>query len=65
MSSPASALGFRDVLRSPEVKRLWMAQIVSVFGDFLAIFAIFSIVTFQLHGTAMQVSMILAAYLTP
>ena len=65
MSSPASALGFRDVLRSPEVKRLWMAQIVSVFGDFLAIFAIFSIVTFQLHGTAMQVSMIMAAYLTP
>ncbi|MEO8369022.1 MAG: MFS transporter [Candidatus Solibacter sp.] len=65
MSSAASALGFREVLRSPEVKRLWIAQIVSIFGDFLAIFAVFSVVTFQLHGTATQVSMIMAAYLTP
>jgi len=65
MSSAASALGFREVLQSPEVKRLWIAQIVSIFGDFLAIFAVFSVVTFQLHGTATQVSMIMAAYLTP
>jgi len=33
MSSPASVLGFRDVLRTPAVKRLWIAQIVSIFGD--------------------------------
>ena len=65
MSSAASTLGFREVLQSPEVKRLWLAQIVSIFGDFLAIFAVFSVVTFQLHGTATQVSMIMAAYLTP
>jgi MFS family permease len=65
MSSPASILGFRDVLKNPSVKRLWIAQIVSIFGDFLAIFAVFSVVTFQLHGTPTQVSMILAAYLAP
>ena len=65
MSSPASILGFRDVLKNPSVKRLWTAQIVSIFGDFLAIFAVFSVVTFQLHGTPTQVSMILAAYLAP
>jgi DHA3 family macrolide efflux protein-like MFS transporter len=65
MSSPASTLGFRDVLKNPSVKRLWIAQIVSIFGDFLAIFAVFSVVTFQLHGTPTQVSMILAAYLAP
>ena len=51
MSSPLSSLGFRDVLKSPEVKRLWTAQVVSIFGDFLAVFAVFSVVTFQLHGT--------------
>jgi DHA3 family macrolide efflux protein-like MFS transporter len=34
-------------------------------GDFLAVFAVFSLVTFQLHGTATQVSMILVAYLLP
>jgi DHA3 family macrolide efflux protein-like MFS transporter len=65
MASPASTLGFRDVLKSPAVKRIWLAQIVSIFGDFLAIFAIFSVVTFQLHGTPMQVSMILISFLTP
>ncbi len=65
MASPTSTLGFREVLRTPAVKRLWIAQIVSIFGDFLAIFAIFSVVTFQLHGTATQVSMILVAFMTP
>ena len=65
MASPTSTLGFRDVLKTPAVKRLWIAQIVSIFGDFLAVFAVFSVVTFQLHGTATQVSMIMAAYLAP
>ncbi|HTT65258.1 MAG TPA: MFS transporter [Bryobacteraceae bacterium] len=47
------------------VRRLWLAQLVSIFGDFLAIFAVFSLVTFQLHGTPTQVTMILVAYLLP
>jgi DHA3 family macrolide efflux protein-like MFS transporter len=63
--SPASQLSFRDVLRMRSVRRLWLAQSVSIFGDFLAVFAVFSLVTFQLHGTATQVSMILVAYLLP
>jgi MFS transporter, DHA3 family, macrolide efflux protein len=47
------------------VRRLWIAQIVSIFGDFLAIFAIFSVVTFELHGTETQVAFILVSFLTP
>ncbi|MBZ5581211.1 MAG: MFS transporter [Acidobacteriia bacterium] len=58
-------LSFREVLRIHAVRRLWLAQLVSIFGDFLAIFAVFSVVTFQLHGTPTQVSMILVAYLLP
>ena len=65
MASPTSTLGFREVLRTPAVKRLWFAQVISIFGDFLAIFAIFSLVTFELHGTPTQVSMIMAAFLAP
>ncbi len=65
MATPASVLGFRDVLRIRAVRRLWFAQIVSVFGDFLAIFAVFAVVTFQLHGTPTQVAMILVAYMLP
>ena len=61
----APQLSFGDVLRIREVRRLWIAQIVSVFGDFLAVFAVFSVVTFQLHGTPTQVSMILVAYMLP
>lgn len=58
-------MGFREVLRIKSMQRLWAAQIVSIFGDFLAIFAVFSVVTFRLHGTATQVSMILVAYFIP
>jgi MFS family permease len=65
MASPTSTLGFGDVLKTPAVKRLWIAQLVSVFGDFLAIFAVFSVVTFQLHGTPTQVTGILVAFLVP
>ena len=67
MASPASTstLTFGDVLRTPAVKRLWIAQLVSVFGDFLAIFAVISVVTFKFHGTPVQVSMILVAFLVP
>ena len=65
MASPAPHLTFRDVLKLPDIRRLWMAQLVSIFGDFLAVFAVFSIVTFDLHGTPFQVAMILVAYFTP
>jgi len=65
MASPAPHLTFRDVLKIPSVRRLWLAQLVSIFGDFLAIFAVFGLVTFQLHGTPTQVTMILVAYMLP
>jgi DHA3 family macrolide efflux protein-like MFS transporter len=65
MASPTAKLSFREVLAIPSVRRLWIAQLVSVFGDFLAIFAVFSVVTFELHGTATQVSLILVSYLLP
>jgi MFS family permease len=47
------------------VRRLWIAQIVSVFGDFLAVFAIIAVVTFKLHGTATQVAMVLVSFMAP
>jgi DHA3 family macrolide efflux protein-like MFS transporter len=44
---------------------LWIAQLVSVFGDFLAVYAIFSIVSFQMHASATEVSLVLVFYLLP
>ena len=65
MAAAVEQLGFRDVMKLVPVRRLWMAQVVSVFGDFLAIFAVFSIVSFRMHAPAEQVSLILVAYFLP
>src|ERR1700759_5303391 len=65
MSTPATPLSFSEVLRLRPVRRLWIAQIVSVFGDFLAVFAIIAEATFQLHATATQVAMILISFMAP
>src|SRR5260370_664013 len=54
-------LSMGDVMRIPMMRRLWYAQVVSVFGDFLALFAVISILTFKLHATAA----FMAAYLGP
>jgi MFS transporter, DHA3 family, macrolide efflux protein len=65
MATPGTPLSFSDVLRLRPVRRLWIAQIVSVFGDFLAVFAIIAVVTFKLHGTATQVAMVLVSFMAP
>ncbi len=65
MTTSPTPLSFRDALQIPAVKRLWIAQIVSVFGDLLAIFAVIAYVTFNLHGTPVQISLILVSFLTP
>jgi MFS family permease len=54
-----------DVMRIPMMRRLWYAQVVSVFGDFLALFAVISILTFRLHATAQQVTGVQIAYMLP
>jgi DHA3 family macrolide efflux protein-like MFS transporter len=53
------------VLRVATMRRLWYAQIVSVFGDFLALFAVITVMTFRLHATPQQVTGIQIAYLLP
>ena len=66
MATPSTpVLSFREVLKIRGLRRLWAGQIVSVFGDFLAIFAIFSIISFRMHGTATQVTLVLISYFVP
>jgi MFS family permease len=47
------------------MRRLWYAQIVSVFGEFLALFAVITVMTFRLHATPQQVTGLNIAYLLP
>ncbi len=68
MTTTASApapLTFREVLRVDQMRRVWYAQIVSLLGDFLALFAVISVVSFRLHGTPAQVTGVQIAYMLP
>jgi MFS transporter, DHA3 family, macrolide efflux protein len=58
-------LSMREVLRITTMRRLWYAQIVSNFGDFLALFAVIGFLTFKIHATAQQVTGIQISYQLP
>src|ERR1700738_3652163 len=63
--APPKPLGMGEVLRISMLRRLWYAQIISVFGDFLALFAVIGILTFKLHATAQQITGVQIAYMLP
>jgi hypothetical protein len=37
-----------DVMRIPMMRRLWYSQVISVFGDFLPLFAVITLMFFAL-----------------
>ncbi len=53
------------VLRIAPMRRLWYAQIVSTFGDFIALFAVINYMTFTLHANAQQITGVQIAYMLP
>lgn len=65
MSEAPRQMTIREVLQLKPMRRLWLAQVVSVFGDFLAIFAVLSYVSFNLHASASQVTGISVAFMIP
>ena len=46
-------------------RRLWLAQTVSVLGDFLALFAVQVAIVFRMHGSARDVAGVFIALLAP
>lgn len=62
MSSPVT---FGQVLRNRQFLLLWIAQLISSFGDWLAILAIFSMVTFRWKGTANDMAWVFASFVAP
>jgi len=62
---PPEPLSMTAVLRIPTMRRLWYAQLVSTFGDFLALFAVISVLTFRIHATPQQVTGVQIAYTLP
>jgi DHA3 family macrolide efflux protein-like MFS transporter len=61
----SAPMTFRDVLRIDVMRRVWYAQIVSLFGDFLALFAVIAVVSFAMHGTPRQIVGVQIAYMLP
>jgi DHA3 family macrolide efflux protein-like MFS transporter len=58
-------MSFADVLRIDVMRRVWYAQIVSIFGDFLALFAVIAVVSFAMRGTPNQIIGVQIAYMLP
>ena len=56
---------FREVLGLTVMRRVWYAQLVSLLGDFLALFAVISVVAYRMHGTPQQVTGVQIAYMLP
>jgi MFS family permease len=59
------ALSLREVLKISGFKRLWFAQVVSILGDFLAVFGVINLITFKWHGTPLQVTNVMIAFIIP
>jgi DHA3 family macrolide efflux protein-like MFS transporter len=63
--TPPAMLSMRDVLAQKQFRRLWLGQLVSIFGDFVAIFAVQVAITFRMHGSAEDVTGVMVAYMAP
>src|SRR6185503_2074870 len=63
--APPVPMTFREVLGLTVMRRVWFAQVISLVGDFLAVFAVISVVTYRMHGTPAQVTGVQIAYMLP
>jgi MFS transporter, DHA3 family, macrolide efflux protein len=64
-AQPPVPLSFRDVLGITVMRRVFYAQVVSLFGDFLALFAVIAVVSFRMHGTPAQLTGLQISYMLP
>jgi len=58
-------MSFADVLRIDVMRRVWYAQIISLFGDWLALFAVIAVVSFVMHGSPNEIIGVQIAYMLP
>jgi len=63
--APPPQLSMRQALAIPSFRKLFFAQLVSVFGDFLALYAVLSEMSFRMHATARAISLVTVFFLLP
>src|SRR5690349_21729234 len=64
-TTPQARPRLKDAFLLPSFRKLWVAQFVSIFGDFLALFGVISLITFRWHGNVMHVTYVSIAYMAP
>src|SRR5579864_4135988 len=67
MAAPAASqhLNMRQSLAIPSFRKLWLAQLVSIFGDFLALYAVLSAMSFRMHASARAITLVSVFFLLP
>jgi Arabinose efflux permease len=55
----------KTILKYQPFRTLWLAQFVSIFGDFLALFGVISLITFRWHGTPVQITTVIIVFALP
>jgi MFS family permease len=63
--NPSPVFTQKAILQYQPFRTLWLAQFVSIFGDFLALFGVISLITFRLNGNPVQVTAVTIAYVLP
>jgi DHA3 family macrolide efflux protein-like MFS transporter len=63
--APPTPYTLKTILKYRPFRTLWLAQFVSIFGDFLALFGVISLITFRWHGTPVQVTTVTIAFVLP
>lgn len=54
-----------SIFKLRDFRIIWFGQFVSIFGDFIAVFAIISLITFRWHGNPVQVTVMTICYVLP
>jgi DHA3 family macrolide efflux protein-like MFS transporter len=66
MAAPATPqLNMRQALAIPAFRRLWLALLVSIFGDILALYAVLSEMSFRMHATPRAITLVSISFLVP
>ncbi len=55
----------KTILQHRPFRIMWLAQFVSIFGDFLALFGVILMITYRWHGTVLDVTTITIAFVLP
>ncbi len=58
-------LSMGEVLRVPVMRKLWIGQLISTFGDFLALFAVLNFFTFNLRLPADRMTTLQISFMLP